>query len=436
MEDIDQRLDQWDDACLVAALLAVSPRLCKGVSLRARHGPLREAWLNILNELSGPNMTLRRLPAHASEQRVLGGLDLAATLKAGHPVADRGLLAEANGGLLVAPMAERMRPRLAAQIGRTLDSGELIAEREGLRLKSKTRFGLIVLDEGLQDEPPPPEALLEPLAFRINLDGLPPNTDTDCLISGDTMAPARERISKVELTSQVTEALCAASLALGISSVRACTLAANVAVVHAALFSRDATVHEDAEAALRLVLAPRATQWPQSETPDEQDAEPPPAEQPEDEKPQEKPSPNPGDLADMLVEAAKAILPHDLLNKIAMQKSIRARAAAAGRSGAGRAGAARGRRAGTRPGRLNSGQRLNIVETLRAAAPWQEVRRRMRPPERRAEQRIEIRPDDIRIQKFQHPTEATIIFLVDASGSAAKLSQDHRGSKCRCRTRQ
>ena len=105
----------------------------------------------------------------------LGGLDLAATLKAGFPVADRGILADANGDLLVATMAERMNARLAAQIGQALDNGELIAEREGLRLKSTTRFGLVVLDESLDDEPPPSDALLEPLAFRIALEHIPPN---------------------------------------------------------------------------------------------------------------------------------------------------------------------------------------------------------------------------------------------------------------------
>ena len=43
--------------------------------------------------------------------RLLGGLDLAATLHAGRPVAERGMLAEANGGIVLLAMAERSRFR-------------------------------------------------------------------------------------------------------------------------------------------------------------------------------------------------------------------------------------------------------------------------------------------------------------------------------------
>ncbi len=420
MEDSDPIPNQWDDACLVAALLSLSPRHCKGVAIRGRHGPVRDAWLHLLDDLCGKSTKLRRLPAHASEQRILGGLDLAATLKAGFPVADRGILADANGDLLVATMAERMNARLAAQIGQALDNGKLIAEREGLRLKSSARFGLVVLDESLDDEPPPSDALLEPLAFRIGLEDIPPNALDNPNYTADCLVAARERLPRVFTTDQVIEALCAASLRLGISSVRACTLAANVATVHAALKGRTETSQQDAEAALRLVLVPRATQWPQDEVPEEQEPEPPePSEAPDNRGENSDDPPDLQELTDILVEAAKAILPRDLLTKVAMQKSIRARAAAAGRSGVGRSKAPRGRRAGTRPGQLTSGQRLNIVETLRAAAPWQTVRRRMNEGQGANGQRIEIRPDDIRIQKFHHPTESTIIFLVDASGSAA-----------------
>ena len=72
MEDSDPIPNQWDDACLVAALLALSPRHCKGVAIRGRHGPVRDAWLHLLDDLCGKSTKLRRLPAHASEQRISG----------------------------------------------------------------------------------------------------------------------------------------------------------------------------------------------------------------------------------------------------------------------------------------------------------------------------------------------------------------------------
>ena len=69
--------------------------------------------------------------------RLLGGLDLAATLRAGRPVAERGLLAEADGGVIVAAMAERVSPATAAHLAAALDPGEVVLERDGLALRTR-----------------------------------------------------------------------------------------------------------------------------------------------------------------------------------------------------------------------------------------------------------------------------------------------------------
>jgi magnesium chelatase subunit D len=78
----------------------------------------------------------------------------------------------------------------------------------------------------------------------------------------------------------------------------------------------------------------------------------------------------------------------------------------------------RGRPIGTRPGVLRQGQtRLSLVETLRAAAPWQGFRRAER--QGRPHPRVIVTRDDIRIRRFRERTGSVAIFLVDASGSAA-----------------
>jgi magnesium chelatase subunit D len=56
-----------------------------------------------------------------------------------------------------------------------------------------------------------------------------------------------------------------------------------------------------------------------------------------------------------------------------------------------------------------------VVETLRAAAPWQALRRRGRD----GPARIEVRPDDVRVARFKQRARTTTVFVVDASGSAA-----------------
>ena len=57
--------------------------------------------------------------------------------------------------------------------------------------------------------------------------------------------------------------------------------------------------------------------------------------------------------------------------------------------------------------------RLDILETLRAAVPWQ----KLRAPAPGAA--IAIRKDDLRVKRFRPKNRTTTIFVVDASGSSA-----------------
>jgi magnesium chelatase subunit D len=71
---------------------------------------------------------------------------------------------------------------------------------------------------------------------------------------------------------------------------------------------------------------------------------------------------------------------------------------------------------GSRAGTPRPGARLAIVDTLRAAAPWQPVRRAQAPESAGT---LLLRREDFRLRKFVQRREATIVFCVDASGSAA-----------------
>ena len=98
---------RWADAVIAAQLFAVDP-VGTGLLLRARAGPVRERFLAMLRAALPSGQPLKRLPLHIADSRLLGGLDLNATLRAGRPVAERGLLAEADGGVVVLAMAERL----------------------------------------------------------------------------------------------------------------------------------------------------------------------------------------------------------------------------------------------------------------------------------------------------------------------------------------
>ncbi len=415
---------RWADAAAAAVLLAVDPIGTGGVSLRSRPGPVRDLWLSLLREALPADAPWRRVPAHVGDDRLIGGLDLAASLRAGRPVLQRGLLAEADGGVVEVAMAERMEDGLAARFAAALDARSVDLQRDGLVDRYPARWAVVALDEGIEPEECPPAVLLDRLAFRVDLTAVPLGeavlaASMDRL--ADAVHEARARLSETREDPRSVEVLCSAAWALGIGSLRAPTLALRVARAAAALAGRDTVCEDDAALAARLVLAPRACALPGSE------AEPEPAE-PEASDPQPEPEaadppeaeasaadPDEARDADAL-EAARAVLPPGLLERIALRRAGERSSPRTGRAGVKRTAARRGRRVGVRPGHPSEGVRLDLAETLRAAAPWQRLRRSDRAP---ASTRIAVHRDDFRVPRTRERTETTVIFAVDASGSTA-----------------
>ena len=119
----------WADALLALRLLAQDPHGLGGIVVRAGPGPVRDAWIERLRDALGPERAFRRMPPGIGDEGLLGGLDLAATLSAGRPVTRTGLLAAADGGVIVVPMAERLEPGTAARLAVALDTGRAGPER-------------------------------------------------------------------------------------------------------------------------------------------------------------------------------------------------------------------------------------------------------------------------------------------------------------------
>ena len=406
--------DRWDDAALAAALFAVDPAGTGGVVLRSLTGPVRERWLTLLRAYLPEGAPLRRLPIHVTDGRLLGGLDLAATLRAGRPVAERGLLAEADGGVVLVATAERLSIGMAARLGGALDAGEVFVERDGIALRMPTRIGVVALDEGMNEDELPPPALLDRLAFHLDLTGLRLDHAQRPKVTATLVAGARARLPGIVVDDKITEALCGAAMGLGVDSLRAPILALRVARASAALASRDTVTDADARTAARLVLGPRATILP-APPPEEEPPEPPPEQEQKQQEVQEQ------ELQELLLEAAKAAIPAGLLDQLKHDRARTSRIPSGGKSGEQKQSKLRGRPIGTRAGDPRTGARLNLVDTLRVAAPWQPLRRReaaQRPPGAHTP-RVEVRKDDFRINRYKQHTETTTIFVVDASGSAA-----------------
>jgi len=413
---------------LAAALFAVDPGT-NGLSVRALPGPVRDRFLAAFQAMLPQTIQreaaqLRRVPLHIADDRLLGGLDLPATLQAGRPIASRGLLAEADGGIVLLAMAERVSDATAARLCAVLDSGEVTAERDGLALRSKAVIGIVALDEGTTADEHPPAALLDRLAFPADLTAISLGEAAPPPLQAAAIQAARHKLPTVALPDEMLAALCATAAALGVNSLRALLLSVRAARAAAALAGHASVDAEDAVAAARLVLAPRATRLPaeaEPAPPEPLDAPPAPADpgagQTANGDTQAEPARTGGALADILLAACTASMPTDVLAQLVASQAGRQPMASAGGAGAASQSMRRGRPVGVRAGALRAGARLNLVETLRAAAPWQTLRRRAQPS--LAAPRVIVVPDDFRITRFRHRTETTTIFLVDASGSAA-----------------
>ena len=453
------------DAWLALRLFALAPAALGGVCLRAGAGPVRDRWIADLRASLAPHTPWRPCPVHIDTDRLLGGLDLAATLRTGRSVAQRGLLAEADGGVVVLAMAERASESTVAHLAAALDSGELIVARNGIDERHAARFGVLALDEGADADEGPKESLLDRAAFHVELDGLslreldavPDATPMTALSTGDALRHA-------ELADDILEALCAAALALGVSSIRACVFAARVARLHAAMKGHMAVTSDDAAVAARLVLAPRATRVPapprdaasQDDDAAHDDAahdEPQPRDndldsadprdvearddaraddaradtarhepEPDNERSDDDPPSLAATPEDVVLAAALAAIPAGLLARLAAGLGVRGQRAAAGRVGAAQQGRRGGRPAGLRRAPPRNGARLDLIATLRAAAPWQRLRaqRANSATDLKARgSRVHVRAEDFHVMRRIQRGRTVTIFAVDASGSSA-----------------
>ncbi len=430
------------DAATIAALFAVDPVGLGGVALRSPACENRNQWLALLKSLLPTQTPLRRVPLNINDTALLGGLDLGATLQAGKPIALKGLLSQADGGVLILTMAERMSLSSAARFGSVLDTGMVALQRDGLDTSAKASLGLVALDEGASDDEQMPAGLADRLAFRLLMDTQDEDEEGPEWTAQEVLN-ARERLSQVTIDDEAVQALCAAALALGIDSLRASVFAVRVARAAAALAGSNTVEEEHTGVAARLVLAPRATRLPPA-APPESEAQDTPAEnqEPPPEPPSEPDPPDaenkdesqadgdqeetqdqdpslPENLTELVLEAAQAAIPSGLLASLKIGQLQRAKTPTSGSAGALQKNALRGRPVGARKGEPRAGQRINVLETLRAAAPWQKLRQRQQALSDGQKQRIVVRKEDFHVTRFRQSGQITTVFVVDASGSSA-----------------
>ena len=415
-------IDVWSNALMSAALIAIDPPGFGGAWVMAQAGPVRDRYVDAVRALRPDGTAFRKMPVQIADDRLIGGLDLTASLASGRVIAQRGLMAEADGGMLVLPMAERLQPIAVSRLSEALDTHSIRVERDGIGTTHDARIGVLALDEGTEHDDRVAHALADRLAFHLDLSIVPVRVAEAAVIETHEIDAARQLYQAMPHDAARIETICALAAAFGVSSVRAALFALRAACAFAALDGRNAIDDEDIEMATRLVLLPRATRIPAPPAEDESDDQPDPP--PDDEADETPPPEDPeqdipeGGLQDSMQEAETALIPKGLLDRLAASAQRSMAAQSSGGKGGVRAALLRGRPIGSRAGRLDGRARLHVVDTLRAAAPWQRMRNGTEPG-RGTGGRIAVRGEDIRIRRFKERMETLTIFAVDASGSQA-----------------
>ncbi|NSX53344.1 magnesium chelatase subunit D [Parasulfitobacter algicola] len=384
-------LQTWLRANMALTMLCIDPVGLGGLWVKSRCGAVRDC---LTSGFSALPLDLKRIHPAIADDQLFGGIDLSATLSAGRVIEAKGLMRPENA--LILTMAERTDQNLGARLSLGLD---------------QQQCGCVVaLDEGVDDDEHAPLALTDRLAFHVHLDGISCRLAEDVGLDENAIMHARMILPDVKTPQDFHSDLVKLAVQFGINSVRAPLFALKTARCHAAFFERTQVDEDDIEAALTLVYAPRAQILPdmdETETP----ADPTPDQGDNDSSDTNSDIDIP---QDMLIEAIKAAIPKHMLDQFDMGAGSKATSTASG-SGSAHKGNRRGRPLPARAGRLSSDARVDLLATLRTAAPWQTLRRQAAP----TRPGLHIRPSDIKTKRYQQFSDRLLIFTVDASGSSA-----------------
>ena len=403
---------------------------------------------------------LVELPVGASEDRLVGSLDLEQALTRGVSAYEPGLLAQAHRGVLYVDEVNLLHDHLVDLLLDAAALGTSYVEREGVSVRHASRFllvgtmnpeegelrpqlldrfGLTVEVAATRDPAERADVVRKRLAYEADPAGFAATYAAADAELAAAIAAARERLPAVVLGDQALREITTVCAAFDVDGLRADLVTAKAAIALAAWAGRTEVTTEDVRTAARLALPHRRRRTPfeapglDEEQLDEvlSSAAPEPGPEPDDDGPgtperqsepesEGAPEETSGDQGRGQPAGAQAqapapaegppAAPEGAFTPVALRvPGVNRRAGASGRRS--RTEGSSGRLTGARlpVGRLES---LHLTATLRAAAPHQGARGRTGTA-------LRLHREDLREAVREGREGNLVLFVVDASGSMA-----------------
>lgn len=384
-------------------------------------------------------MRVVELPISATEDKVVGTLDIGHALKTGEKKFEPGILAEANRNILYVDEVNLLNDHIVDVLLDAAAMGVNVVEREGvsythpssfiligtmnpeegeLRPQLLDRFGLCVDIEGIRDPARRLDVIRRRISYEEDPEAFCTHWESEERQLRDRILAAQEILASVFTPQEVLELIVRICIDMGVDGHRADITMIKTAATIAAWNGRRAASGEDVKEAADLVLSHRMRKRPFSDQKlDTQKLDESIRKQKESRKPDTAPEPHQHTDSGSQKSApdgsgSTVFAPEDTFPLDTTQLRFSGRPDRKRRDG-------RGRRTITESGdgryvrsRIPEAPTADIAfdATLRAAAPHQNDRTNR-------DMAVVVEPGDLREKVRERRLGTTILFVVDASGS-------------------